>query len=107
MNDADEIITFSENFGKGIGNSTRFKMLSLLADGPHTVGEIADHLNISQSTASQHLLVLKNGRLITNEKRGLYVYYSLDVEYMLKGLKGITAILEKKALKKEIHGQEQ
>ena len=105
MDNADEIMTFSENFGKGIGNSTRFKILNFLAGGPHTVGEIADHLNISQSTASQHLLVLKNGQLITNEKRGLYVYYSLDVEYMLKGLKGITAILEKKSLKKEINEQ--
>jgi DNA-binding transcriptional ArsR family regulator len=62
-------------------------------------------LNISQSTASQHLLVLKNGQLITNEKRGLYVYYSLGFEYMLKGLKGITAILEKKPLKKERNEQ--
>jgi ArsR family transcriptional regulator len=105
MDNADDILTFSENFGKGIGNSTRFKMLTFLAGGPRSVGEIADHLNISQSTASQHLLVLKNGQLITNEKRGLYVYYSLDVEYMLKGLKGITAILEKKSLQKEIHEQ--
>ena len=101
MDNADDILLFSENFGKGIGNSTRFKMLSFLADGPRTVGEIADHLTISQSTASQHLLVLKNAQLIMKEKRGLYVYYSLDVEYMLKGLKGITAILENKSLKKE------
>ena len=44
MDSADDILLFSENFGKGIGNSMRFKMLNFLARGPRTVGEIADHL---------------------------------------------------------------
>jgi DNA-binding transcriptional ArsR family regulator len=39
-------------------------------------------------------LVLKNGQLVHKEKRGQFVYYALDVDYMIAGLKGITEILE-------------
>jgi DNA-binding transcriptional ArsR family regulator len=94
MNQKYDVVAFAENFGKGIGNNTRFKMLAMLARGPRTVGELAEHLEISQSTASQHLLVLKNGQLVHKEKRGQFVYYALDVDYMIAGLKGITEILE-------------
>src|ERR1700691_3849941 len=89
-----DLVTFAENFGKGIGHNTRFKMLTMLAAGPHTVGELAERLDITQSTASQHLLVLKNGQLVNKEKRGQFVYYALDFDYMIAGLKGITEILE-------------
>jgi ArsR family transcriptional regulator len=99
MSQKYDVVTFAENFGKGIGNTTRFKMLAMLARGPRTVGELAEQLEISQSTASQHLLVLKNGQLVQKEKRGQFVYYALDVDYMVEGLKGITEILESKAKK--------
>ena|ERR1700683_1943665 len=100
MNQKYDVVTFAENFGKGIGNTTRFKMLAMLARGPRTVGELAEQLEISQSTASQHLLVLKNGQLVLNEKRGQFVYYALDFDYMVAGLKGITEILESKTKKR-------
>jgi ArsR family transcriptional regulator len=99
MNSKHDLVDFAENFGKGIGNSTRFKIFVLLGCGSHTVSEIAEQLKISQSAASQHLLVLKNGRLIYKEKQAQYVYYALDIDYIVKGLKGITEILESKAKK--------
>ena len=99
MNKYNDLVTFAENFGKGIGHNTRFKMLAMLAAGPQTVGELAERLEISQSTASQHLLVLKNGQLVHKEKRGQFVYYALDCDYMVNGLKGITEVLESKAKK--------
>ncbi len=90
---------FAENFGKGISNSIRFKILTLLSKNSMTVSELVEKTGALQSTVSQHLLVLKNGQLITSEKKGQYVYYALNFDYMITGLKGLTAILENKASK--------
>ena len=99
MKDDPNYIQFAENFGKGFSNTTRFKILTLLSKNQMTVSEIVEKTGALQSTISQHLLVLKNGQLIVSEKKGQYVYYSLNFDYMITGLKGLTALLENKASK--------
>ena len=95
MTGNENLIAFSENFGKGIGNRTRFKMLILLSEKPCSVGEIAEHVTVSQPTASQHLKILSAANLIINDKRGQYVYYSLNYDYLLDNLKELVLNLEK------------
>lgn len=36
-----------------------------------------EHVDLSQSLISHHLKDLKDAGIVTDEKRGLYVYYSL------------------------------
>ena len=103
MYNKDEVISFSQDLGKAIGNSTRFKILDYLGDGPRTVSEIVEYLKISQPTTSQHLLILKNSKMITSEKRGMYVYYSINLGYLIRGLKNMTAVLEDKSQKSKEH----
>jgi DNA-binding transcriptional ArsR family regulator len=55
----------------------RLKILRFLRDGPHNVGEIAAMLQTEPVNVSHHLNVLKAAGLITNDKRGRFVYYSL------------------------------
>ena len=99
MKDDPNYAQFAENFGKGISNTIRFKILTLLSKNSMTVSELVEKTGALQSTVSQHLLVLKNAQLITSEKKGQYVYYSLNFDYMITGLKGLTAILENNASK--------
>ena len=99
MKDDSNYLQFAENFGKGISNPIRFQILTLLSKHQMTVSELVEKTGALQSTVSQHLLVLKNGQLITSEKKGQYVYYSLNFGYMITGLKGLTALLEKNASK--------
>ncbi len=99
MKENQNYAQFAENFGKGISNTIRFKILTLLSKNSMTVSELVEKTGALQSTVSQHLLVLKNGQLITSEKKGQYVYYSLNFDYMIAGLKGLTAILENKVSK--------
>jgi ArsR family transcriptional regulator, arsenate/arsenite/antimonite-responsive transcriptional repressor len=91
-----ELVAFAEDFGKGIGHKSRFAILTMLSGGPRTVTEISEHLKASQSTTSQHLSVLKHSHLIESEKRGQFVYYTLNLDYMLSGLKGLVETLEAK-----------
>ena len=97
MKNRDDLITFSKNFGKGIGNDIRCKILVLLSEGTCTVGDIAERVRISQPTASQHLKVLKSGSLIVDEKRGQHVYYTLHYKYLVRGLKNLASALEAKS----------
>ena len=84
---AKDILAFAENYGKSIGNKTRFQILKSLAEGERTVGQIAALVGISQPTASQHLKLLKAGQFVRDQKKGQYVYYA-------SGLKRLVAALE-------------
>jgi DNA-binding transcriptional ArsR family regulator len=96
MMNKQELVAFAEDFGKGIGHKSRFAILRMLSSGPRTVTDISEHLKVSQSMTSQHLSVLKHSHLIESEKRGQFVYYKLNLGYMLTGLKGLVDTLEAK-----------
>jgi ArsR family transcriptional regulator, arsenate/arsenite/antimonite-responsive transcriptional repressor len=63
-----------------IGESSRLQILCILKQGKHCVCEINKHIKASQSLISHHLKDLKDGGLITDNKKGLNVFYSLTPE---------------------------
>ena len=62
---------------KIIGEESRLKILCILRNGTHCVCELIEHVNLSQSLVSHHLKDLKEAGIVQDDKRGLYVYYSL------------------------------
>ncbi|MCR4329054.1 MAG: metalloregulator ArsR/SmtB family transcription factor [Candidatus Roizmanbacteria bacterium] len=62
---------------KIVSEESRLKLLCILRRGEHCVCEFAEHVDLSQSLISHHLKDLKDVGVITDEKRGLRVYYSL------------------------------
>ena len=65
---------------KIVSEESRLKLLCILRRGEHCVCELVDHVDFSQSLVSHHLSDLKEVGVVTNEKRGLRVYYSLTAE---------------------------
>lgn len=63
---------------KALNDETRRKIIELLKQKDMNAGEIAEEFNISKPSISHHLDILKRADLITNEKKGQYVYYSLN-----------------------------
>jgi DNA-binding transcriptional ArsR family regulator len=53
-----------------LGDPTRRRMLSELARGERTVGQLADPFAISLAAASKHIKALENAGLIRREVRG-------------------------------------
>jgi DNA-binding transcriptional ArsR family regulator len=53
-------------------------LTSRLADGPGAVGELAATLPVSRPAVSQHLKVLKDAGLVTDQPRGTRRVYSVD-----------------------------
>jgi ArsR family transcriptional regulator, arsenate/arsenite/antimonite-responsive transcriptional repressor len=65
---------------KVVSEESRLKLLCILRQGEHCVCEMMEHVDLSQSLISHHLADLKETGVIADEKRGLYVYYSLTKE---------------------------
>jgi Predicted transcriptional regulators len=64
---------------KLLGDRTRLAILGLLQEKELCVTDIVELLGTSQPNASQHLRKLKSAGLIGEEKRGQWVYYSLNL----------------------------
>ncbi len=76
---------------KAMGDETRREILRLLRAGSMTAGEIAAQFDMSAATVSHHLSVLKAAELITDERRGKYITYTLNAsvfEEMILWLRG-------------------
>jgi DNA-binding transcriptional ArsR family regulator len=56
---------------------TRRRLLQLLATGPRTVTELAEHFTVSRPAISQHLAVLADAGLVTARKDGRQRFYSV------------------------------
>ena len=63
---------------KALNDETRREILELLKKCDMNAGEIAEQFNISKPSISHHLDILKRADLITSEKKGQYVEYSLN-----------------------------
>ena len=63
---------------KALSDETRREILKILSERDMTAGEIADRFQKSWPTISHHLEILKQAELITEEKRGKYIVYSLN-----------------------------
>lgn len=71
-----------ELFFKALNDKTRRDILELLKEGDLTAGEIAEQFHISWPSISHHLELLKRAGLVDSDKRGQYVYYTLNTTVM-------------------------
>ncbi|MRX68200.1 transcriptional regulator, ArsR family [Flavobacterium resistens] len=67
---------------KALNDATRREILELLKQKDLTAGEIADAFNISKPSISHHLDILKRADLITSEKKGQFIIYSINTTIM-------------------------
>ncbi|AOW24109.1 MULTISPECIES: ArsR/SmtB family transcription factor [Sphingomonas] len=73
---ADESTQLAELF-RLLGEPNRLRLVAACLDGPRTVGDLTAEVGISQSLVSQHLRLLRAGRLLKQERSGRNVFYDL------------------------------
>ena len=83
------------SFGKSIGNETRHSILQALLKGKKTVNELVKMFNLTQSAISQHLKTLKYSKLVTSQRQGQEVYYSVNSVYTMKLLTELVKKMQK------------
>ena len=67
---------------KVFGDSTRIKILYVLVESDMSVGDIAQALNMTQSSISHQLRVLKQSRLVRFRREGKNIVYSLADDHV-------------------------
>lgn len=77
---------------KAIGDPTRREILDILKSGQKTAGEIGAHFEATGATISHHLSILKQAGLISDEKKGKYIYYELNMSVFEEILSWITGL---------------
>lgn len=60
-----------------LGEPNRLRLVVGCLDGPRTVGELTQEVGVSQSLVSQHLRLLRAGRLLKQSRQGRNVFYEL------------------------------
>jgi DNA-binding transcriptional ArsR family regulator len=63
---------------KALNDETRRQILAMLRKKDMSAGEIADQFNISKPSISHHLEILKRAGLVTSEKQGQFIIYSVN-----------------------------
>ena len=92
----DEVLYDLAELFKVFGDSTRIKILYALFEAELCVYDIARLLNLSQSSVSHQLRILKNSKLVKFRRDGKSMFYSLDDEHVREIISmGMEHILEK------------
>lgn len=73
-----ELIANVAEFFKIFSDPTRLKIVTILLKDELCVCDIATILNMSHSSISHQLRVLRQFKIVKNRKEGKVVYYSLD-----------------------------
>ena len=81
---------------KALNDPTRREILELLQEKDLTAGEIAEQFHISFPSISHHLDLLKQAKLVSSEKEGQFVYYSLNTTVLDEILKWLLQFKAKK-----------
>ena len=63
-----------------MANPHRLMILCHLLDGEMSVGQLNEHLPLSQSALSQHLALLRNAGMVTTRRQQQTIFYSLASE---------------------------
>lgn len=100
------ILDRSEMF-KALAAETRVRIVELLkAQGPLCGRSIAEMINLTPSAVSQHLRTLRQADLVTKERSGYHVPYSLNKDALENLRRYLTEVLthakHKKLKRKEI-----
>lgn len=91
---------------KALADPTRRKILELLSRQDRSAGEIANYFNISKPSISHHLNILKNAGLISDERQGQSIVYSLNTTIFQDVLKWFFDFTGKQIAENEEDGKE-
>lgn len=73
------IVIIMDNVFKALSDKNRRKIIELLKKRDMSVKEILEHFDISQASLSHHLNTLKRANLVIDERKGQFIYYSLNL----------------------------
>ena len=83
------------NVAKTLGHPQRLALLEQLAQGPRSVDALSTKVGLPIANASQHLQQLRRAGLVTAERDGKFVNYSLADDMVLNLLASLRTVAER------------
>ncbi len=83
------------NVFRALGDPTRREILKLLREKDMSAGEISGNFSISKPAITKHLDILREAELISSEKKGLYVMYSINISVLQEAISNFMTFFEK------------
>ena len=81
---------FDSKFFKSLSEPVRQQLLKyLMLNGRSDIGTIAQHLPQDRSVISRHLQLMQETGILTCEKEGRFVYYSINGQEFLSKLESL------------------
>lgn len=77
-----------------MAHPTRLLIVNELRKGSKCVRELTDIAEVDTSTVSKHLSILKNAGIISDNKKGLKVFYSLRMPCILNFFTCVDSVLK-------------
>ena len=87
-------MTLNKTF-RALSDPTRRKILELLKKQDMAAGEIGKHFDITLPSLSHHLNTLKQAELVTSQRRGQEIIYSLNLSVFEEAAKALLAFFKK------------
>ena len=89
----EEITELHAGICSSLADPARILLLYALSETPRNVNELAEYLNLPQSTTSRHLKLLRQQSLVSGQRDGQYIYYRLADERIIEALNLLRKIL--------------
>ena len=80
---------------KALSDKTRREILKLLNNRDMSAGEIAEHFDMSKPSISKHLDILREAELVSSEKKGQFIIYSINTSVIQEVLGNSLEIFKK------------
>jgi DNA-binding transcriptional ArsR family regulator len=69
---------------KALGDPVRLKIVRALQPGPMSVSDLVLLLELEMANVSHHLRVLFHSGIVTTQRDGKFIYYTLNKEFLTK-----------------------
>ena len=89
----NEVLQLHAQICAGLADPNRIMILYELSNGPRNVGELYTALNMPQSLTSRHLKILRERGMVTAERQGTLMQYSLTDKRLIQALDLLRAVL--------------
>ena len=80
---------------KALSDETRREILKLLSKKDLSAGEISDHFIMSKPSISNHLEILRESELISSERKGQFIIYSINTSVIQEVLGNFLSLFTK------------
>lgn len=83
---------------KALSDETRLKIVHMVSDSPLCACSILEEFNITQPTLSYHMKILIASELVIGEKKGSWMFYTLNKEKALEMANLLSEIISQKII---------